>query len=217
VLVLCALIATGVMVRREFFAPPANASLLPKRNVERVDEWTSFEAAGVVFGSDSSPVVLTVFSDFECPFCRTFHQTLQNFRATSNDEVKVVFMHYPLSYHRFARAAAVAAECAAEQSRFELYADALFAKQDSLGMLSWTQIARMAHVEDLARFEECLKDPAVGRRVDSARDLGRLLAVDGTPTVLINEWRLIAPPSESDLARMLAAIRRGERPVDGSQ
>jgi protein-disulfide isomerase len=46
-------------------------------------------------------------------------------------EVAVVFHHFPLNGHRFARAAALAGDCAAAQGRFAEMKEQLFARQDS--------------------------------------------------------------------------------------
>ena len=68
-------------------------------------------------GSLDAPIALVVFSDFECPFCRSFAQsTLPRFREefVSKGRVLVSFRHLPLKIHKLAKPAAQATVCALE-------------------------------------------------------------------------------------------------------
>lgn len=214
VMSLSALAAVALLVRREFSAPAPAASIVPPRTIERVEEWEQFAAVAQEFGEAAPAITITVFSDFECPFCRSFHRELQTARLNEPQALRVRFVHFPLSYHRFATAAAVASECAAQEGRFEQFADAAFAYQDSLGLIPWTRIARESGVTHLPAFEECMSSPTVAKRVASARGSGDLIGVDGTPTVLVNEWRLPAPPDASAMKRMIERARAGRTPIE---
>jgi len=79
-----------------------------------------------VTGAKNGKITIVEFSDFECPYCgrhkTTTDQILQNYK----DDVTLVFKHFPLSFHQYAKQAAVASECANEQGKFwEMY-DKLF-------------------------------------------------------------------------------------------
>jgi protein-disulfide isomerase len=63
-------------------------------------------------GPASAPVTIVEFSDFQCPFCRKFAQTLREALAESNGRARVIFHHLPLTGHAWARAAAEGAACA---------------------------------------------------------------------------------------------------------
>lgn len=85
---------------------------------------------GVVKGSKDSKITMIEFSDFQCPYCKTFAQStmpdvLKNY--VDKGEVKFVFRDYPLeSLHPEARRAANAARCANEQGKFFEYYDKLY-------------------------------------------------------------------------------------------
>lgn len=144
------------------------------------------------------------FSDLECPFCRRFHLALRSAQADLDVPVRSVFIHYPLPQHRFAIPAARGSECAREQGRFDEFIDAIFSKQDSLGLRSWVSYARDAAVSDTSAFGSCIARSDVPLRVEQGRTSGDELHVSGTPTVIINGWRYPVPPYEG-LTKVLEA------------
>ena len=81
-------------------------------------------------GNFDAPVTIVEYSDFECPFCKSFHPTMQRIVQEYGDQVAWVYRHFPLdSIHSKARPEAVAAECAAElggNDAFWKYADRFF-------------------------------------------------------------------------------------------
>jgi protein-disulfide isomerase len=62
-------------------------------------------------------------TDFECPFCGSFHKTLKAVREQYPTQVALTYVHFPLPMHRFALPAARVAECADDQVRFERLTD----------------------------------------------------------------------------------------------
>jgi len=86
-----------------------------------------------VQGNPSAPITLVEFSDFQCPFCKRFHPTVEQIFAEYGDQVKWVYKHFPLDQiHPQARPAAEASECIAEQKGeegFWQFADAVFKAQ----------------------------------------------------------------------------------------
>ncbi|MGB6882161.1 MAG: thioredoxin domain-containing protein, partial [Microgenomates group bacterium] len=66
-------------------------------------------------GSKDARVFLIEYSDFECPFCKDFHETAQQIVDEYDGQVGWVYRHFPLDVlHAKARTEAIAAECAAE-------------------------------------------------------------------------------------------------------
>jgi protein-disulfide isomerase len=98
----------------------------------------------------------------------------------------MVVRHFPLDFHEFARDAAVAAECAAAQNRFEEFHDILFENQRKLGKTGWAELASNAGVVDTTRFKACLKTGDPAARVEADMALGEDLEVSGTPTIFVN-------------------------------
>lgn len=137
-------------------------------------------------GPAAAPVVLTVFSDFECPYCRHYGETLRKIAARYDRQVRLVFRQFPLrSLHPDAERAAEASLCAADQNRFWEMHDRLFAAPDGLGEEAIGAMAASLGL-DGAAFGSCLGS---GRHRDRVRrDIreGSTAGVDGTPTLFVN-------------------------------
>jgi protein-disulfide isomerase len=212
ILVACALVTTGLVIRREFFAPTtAQASAAEKARY--IEDWRSHLSDGVRMGSLHAPIQIIEFADFECPFCAQFHFTLKDVEQKFTGKVAVSFVHFPLPGHRFARPAARAAECAEDQGRFEAMQDQLFSNQDAFGIKDWSDIATAAGVTDLDTFSRCVKQETPVPRIDDGIRAGEELDVRSTPTIIINGWKLGQPPSAAQLERMIQAILDGKKPV----
>src|SRR3989338_7033099 len=87
-------------------------------------------------GNKKAPVTVIEFSDFECPFCRSFWRYgLPLIKSTYIDTGKVRFVYrdFPLSFHPGAQVAAEAAECAEDQGKFWEMHDKIFQEQDKQG------------------------------------------------------------------------------------
>lgn len=210
-LVLCAVLTTGLVIRRELLSPPT--SIVATDKPVFLKKWRAGLKKGFQMGESSARVQLLEFADFECPFCATFHMTLKRLRAHYPKDIAVTFIHFPLPGHRFAEPAARAAECAANQGRFEEMHDALFQGQGSFGVKPWSQFASKAGVLNLAAFQSCVQNEIPLKQIDQGLVLGKELEVRGTPTIVINGWKFAPPPTERDLERIVKAVLAGEGPV----
>jgi len=212
VVVACALVTTGLVVWRELFAPSVAAASAVQKPVI-VTQWRDDLSKGVRLGAADAPIQIIEFADFECPFCANFHKDLKALGTRYPNKVALTFVHFPLPMHRFAEPAARVAECAGEQGRFEAMHDLLFEQQDKFGLKPWGEFATEAGVTDNAGFEACIKrtDPIL--RITEGRALGNQLDVQGTPTVVINGWKLGRPPTPDELDHMVKAILAGKSPV----
>jgi len=106
-----ALLVAGILILREFRPAPAEAA---RRQNEYVENWERFLTSGIWIGPGDASVTIIEFADLECPACRLFHGMLRDALAQIDDPVALVFVHFPLEQHRFARPAARVLECAAE-------------------------------------------------------------------------------------------------------
>jgi protein-disulfide isomerase len=101
------------------------------------------------------------------------------------DQVKLIFLSFPLRNHRFAKKAAVAAFAAKKQGKFWEYHDRLFANLDSINDQKFLEIAREVGL-DMERFEKDINDLKIVARINQDIRLGAYLEVRATPTVFIN-------------------------------
>jgi protein-disulfide isomerase len=207
----CVVVLTALNVKREFSSGQmvelAQAELAP----EYLPTWQTFADRGITSGPADARIHIIEFSDLECPFCRRFHGALETLQKRGI-EAHRVFVHYPVETHRFAWPAARASLCAHEAGRFAGFVNAVYEAQDSLGLKSWAQYAQQAGITDLESFDTCLVAAA---SVDHFEDiipagklLGDSLGVRGTPTVIINGWRLPSPPHNHLEAVIDSILRR---------
>lgn len=144
-----------------------------------------------VLGNASAPVTLVEFGDFQCPFCKKFHdearkEILDTYVETG--KVKIVYRDFPLeNIHPAARPAAEAAQCADEQGKFWQYHDALYTRQDALakGTMDYVALASEFGMNKTA-FAKCVKDRKYKDEVTKDYDDGVKAGVDGTPALFVN-------------------------------
>ena len=205
VLCACAVALTAFTIREYFFAPPVALT-----HAVSVPTWRKFAMVGERLGPRDAPVIIVEFSDFQCPVCRRLHSILVDLQST-HKAVAVIYRHYPLEGHPYARDAARASVCAASQNRFQAFHDTLFAQPLSLGKTPWTVLASEAGVSDTAEFSRCMRstmpDAIVDRDIKAGNDLG----VIGTPTLLVNSWMYEGIPP--DLPAVVSAALDHPNPV----
>jgi protein-disulfide isomerase len=152
---------------------------------------------GPDFGPAKAPVTIVVFSDFQCPYCKAMAETMrENVPRFYPNDVKVIFLDFPLNSHRWARAAAEAAHCLGEQKRtaFWVFHDWIFAHQKEVTdtkqpeesiELQAAEIARQQGIQEAAVYH-CIETHSAADAVNSSVRLGRELGVTETPTLFVN-------------------------------
>jgi len=185
--VLVALVAFMVgFLARGWIAPPQRGrGPAPGAPAARADDDPSRGPADAL-------VTVVEFSDFQCPFCRTFSEgTLPALVAAYGDRVRFVYRDFPLAaLHPDAQKAAEAAQCAFAQGMFWPYHDRLFRFQRALDVAALKEHARAVGLNG-AVFDACLDSGRYAREVlDDVAD-GRAYGVTGTPTFFINDRMVV--------------------------
>jgi protein-disulfide isomerase len=145
-------------------------------------------------GSDSAPVIMVEFSDFQCSFCRRFYSNTYSQIKTDyvdTDKVKYVFRDFPLSFHPGAQKAAEAVECADEQGKgWELH-DKMYDEQNKQGsgtiQFGVTDIKGWASEIglDSTSFDSCLDSGKYASEVSQDMQDGSDFGVSGTPAFFL--------------------------------
>ncbi|HEU4412742.1 MAG TPA: thioredoxin domain-containing protein [Polyangiaceae bacterium] len=142
-----------------------------------------------VWGSAGAPVTVTLFSDFQCPFCARLGPTFEQLKqAYGPDKLRIVWKHNPLPNHKDARPAALAAQAvlaAKGPEAFWKFHDIAFKNQQALNEASFARWAQEVGVEPAA-YQRAKADPAVAKKVDDDLEVGRRAGVSGTPHTLVN-------------------------------
>jgi len=155
-------------------------------------------------GFESSAVLMTVFSDFQCGFCARLARSVDSLSPAHSASVFVRYRHNPRSTsHPHASAAANASECAADQGRFRAYHDALFRHQSQIGITEWTAFALQAGVGDTLRFRDCVDRLAHDSIIKRDVALAKRMSLNGTPTFLIGDILVRGAVDTDSLERLI--------------
>jgi protein-disulfide isomerase len=149
-----------------------------------------------VTGPENAPVTIVEFSDYQCPACRKNHEVVRELKQAYKDRIKWVFKDFPMPGHKWARGAAGAAHCAAEQGKFWEYQDLLFSSQEELTPERLVLLAKDLGLQ-MDPFSQCLEAGRFQAHLDKDIEEGKKFGLNTTPTLLINN-RLVsgAPPAD---------------------
>jgi protein-disulfide isomerase len=152
---------------------------------------------GHAMGSDSAPVTMIEYADFECPACGQYAVLTEpdvRKRLVDSGRVRVVFHDFPLQIHRNSMAAHLAAECAGDQGKFWEMHDQLYFNQSR-----WAYERRpegairglaAAIGLDLGPYDACVNSGKYLARLDQMREESVARGVTSTPTFDINGKRV---------------------------
>lgn len=149
-------------------------------------------------GKEDAAVTIVEFSDFQCPYCTRGAATVEQILEKYPDDVKFVFQHFPLNFHPWAKPAAIAANCAANQNHdaFWTLHDAYFKNQKQLKpenvVAESKKYLGTDSGIDIAVWEKCAGDTssaeyqAEAAKVDADMAFGQSMGVSGTPGFFVN-------------------------------
>jgi protein-disulfide isomerase len=136
-------------------------------------------------GPANAPVTLTVFSDFQCPYCSRLVPFIDDLQGKNPTQLRIVFKQFPLRMHNMALPAALASLAAREQGKFWPMHDLLFANFNQLSEEKIRSLAQQAGL-DLARFDRDRSAQRLRDEVQRDLELGQQAGVQGTPTLFLN-------------------------------
>lgn len=138
-------------------------------------------------GSEDAPITIIEFSDYECPFCRRWHDEVFNkIRDEYPDQVRFVYRDFPLtSLHPNAVPAAEAASCANEQDAFWEFSEMLYSDEYGFGEEAYVKYAQDLEL-DVPGFEECIEEGRYSDEVQADYEFASSLGVRSTPTFFLN-------------------------------
>ncbi len=149
-------------------------------------------------GTPGATVVLVVFTDFQCPFCKEEAKMLrQNLISAYPKQVRLYFKDFPLEQiHPWAKAASIAGRCVFRQNApmFWQYHDWVYDNQDKITAANLkSRVLEWAKDKDLDTLQltGCLDSRATEKEVDQNVADGRALQVASTPTLFVNGRRLV--------------------------
>jgi len=143
-----------------------------------------------VRGDRNADIMLIEYSDFECPFCASFHPTMKAVLDKYDGQVAWVYRNFPLSFHPSAEPLAVAAECVAKiggEDAYWSYADALFERQGQITAANAAEVAGEFGLSTSA-VQDCMDNQETLELVQEQFSAGGAAGISGTPgTILVTK------------------------------
>ena len=164
-------------------------------------------------GPADAPITIVEFSDYQCPFCRRWHDEVsRDLFAAYPGQIRLVYRNLPLtSIHPDAFSAAEAAMCAGEQGVYWDYHDKLFGGE-LLGTGVYLQYAKDLSL-DLTSFEACIKDQKYQAEIQADSDFALNLGVRSTPTFFINGLAIVGAQPLDVFKQVIDKELAGEIPT----
>jgi protein-disulfide isomerase len=180
-------------------AAPAQGRAAPATPAPTSDSMVSVADRSRILGDSTAPMWVIIVSDFQCPFCKVWHD--QTFPAlkkefVDNGRVRLAYLNLPLPQHQHAQATAEMALCAGAQGRFWEFHDAIFDTQDKwsglpAGTSYFDSLAGPARV-DRQKLRACMDARAMQPLVQADYDKAVEAKVRSTPTFFVgNDMRLV--------------------------
>ncbi len=165
-------------------------------------------------------MVVEVFSDFQCPACARFAESVEPLIVNSyvaDGRVRFIYRQYPFLDDRVSRKesdqAANASMCAADQGRFWDYHDTLFANWsgENQGAYANKRLVAMAEALnlDMGAFNSCFDDNQFEADINADLALGEQYGVNATPSIFVNGVRVESPDPTSIQQAIEQALATG--------
>jgi protein-disulfide isomerase len=155
--------------------------------LEAIEE---FDFSGLPFlGPEDAPVTITVFADYQCPYCASLEPLIEQVLKKHPKDVKLVYKHFPISSHKFAKNAAEAALAAGIQGKFWEFHKRLFKDYKNLDDTKIQEIAKELKL-DMEKLNQDINNSDIQRLI--LRDINDAQKADvaGIPTIFINGRRV---------------------------
>lgn len=163
-------IRTSVKYRMTMEPPRTEVTLLPTEPTR---------------GPEGAPITIVEYADFECPYCRRSHPTVERILAEYGEQIRFTFRDYPLPSHNRAVPASAAAHCAAEQDKYWDFHQHLMVMKGNLSDQNLLERAQEVGL-DMEEFQACYRNNSYPDEIAESLEQGRKLGVSATPTFFIN-------------------------------
>lgn len=163
-------------------------------------------------GPDDAEIVIVEFSDYQCPFCRKFHdETYQSLLDAYPGQIRFVYRNLPLtSIHPNAMPAAVASLCANDQDAYWDYHEKLFSSE-TLDEATYIQYAADLDL-NVDTFTACLSDGSHDAFIQEDMQFALDLGVQSTPTFFVNGLAIVGAQPLANFQQIIDKELAGEIP-----
>ena len=185
---------------------PAVAQRMKQEEVEALLS----SGALLTYGESNAPVKMTVFSDFQCPYCKRLASFVNELTPDERRKVQITYRQLPLNIHSWAQDAAALSACVALQDKAAFWKlhDFLFFEQQNLSKETLLSKAMSLLSQnknfDTKKVSACLADRVFQESLQRDERLAMDLGINSTPTVFLN-GRKIRVGSPQDLRAAMKA------------
>lgn len=151
-------------------------------------------------GPADGDITLVEFGCFTCPYTKKAEPVVTELREKYGGRMKYYFLYFPVIGHKNSVEAALHAECARQQGKFDEYKLSLFSLIPNMTMESMNAISIGLNNTE---FVSCLASPETRERIEQTLVLGQKSGVYGTPTFFINGVPLVGPKSLATMERVI--------------
>ena len=153
-------------------------------------------------GNPNALVTLSIFCDFQCPYCPKIGDEVDDLLRDYDGDLRVVWVNFPLPFHPWAFPAAHMATVAYSQGKYWEMKDELYEHQKEMMMNPnyFTEAAERVGL-DIDDMNSVLENPDLIDELNDAINTGKYLGVGGTPAMVINKY--VLPPNNKKAAREL--------------
>jgi len=153
-------------------------------------------------GNPNAKITIVEFADYQCSHCKTASETIKKVAKRFKDQVKVIYMDFPVLGSETTQLVAQGAVCADKQGKFWAFHDLAYQHQDSLNRDSPIALAKEIGL-DLRQFKDCLHSKEAAAKVARAEGEAKRLQLNSTPTVFVNGKRVILHDIEQDIIKAI--------------
>jgi protein-disulfide isomerase len=218
VLVIVLIFGVAVLFYQQF-SSPKNAEVAGEQIEEEeqftvIDEYPQIQETDHIRGNKDSNIVILSFSDYECPFCKMFDETVNTLVEDNN--IAYIYRHFPLDMHQNALTEAMAAECVAllgGNDAFWQFSDLIFENTQSNDGLDLELLPEFAQKSGVNAFDfqTCLDNKETEAGIKSGVEEAAKFGVSGTPaSYLINKKtkKAIFIPGAQPADKVVEAIQK---------
>ncbi len=163
------------------------------------------ESSRILEGTAAAPITIVEYADFQCPYCKMGHKSLEAFKEKYKGRIQFVFKNMPLDGHQMAYPAATYFEALRNQGGDKAlkFYNLLFKNQGELSEAYLKKTAQEVGA-NMAQLAVDLKSPAIKEVISKDMAEFQNFGFTGTPTIILNGVALVGAQPIAELERVLA-------------
>lgn len=159
----------------------------------------------LLYGSQSAPIVIVEYADFQCPACRMAHESLKKIKEKYQDQIQFYYKHMPLDFHKMAMPAAKYYEAVklVDKAKAEKFFNLVFEQQNRLRDEDFLKKTVKQLGINLQKVSEKLNSKDIELTINSDMVEFQKFGFTGTPVIVVNGVALHGAQPPEELLRII--------------